>query len=244
MPVINSLVLDHFYISLSEKDFDKYSAFMKCLGGTHMNIKSGNDGWEGCYLLSRTRDYLEVLKERRKGGLGIALSSVNSHLVDTERILIEHEDLDWKKGLRLRQNKDPWFRWYSLEDYEALTDNEFNVWVMDYVKTHIEYKQKPAPKYIDEFVCLKVNVSSRLKGSIRNCLQFGPFLEEKNKDKMIIQIPRYDGWNFTVELDFTNQINNIEIKELIFKTYNFDQTVFKKFDFVSISGDQVVLNFK
>ena len=108
MPVINSLTLDHTYISLPENSFKKYIDFFKELNGMHSVVNSSDDSWEGLYLKSRIGDYFEILNNKRNGGFGLALSPLRPMHVDVSNIIKEQPNLDWKYGKRLDGQNRRW----------------------------------------------------------------------------------------------------------------------------------------
>ena len=242
MPVLNSLVLDHFYIALSNEQVEKLTPLFNDLGGSYQSTQSGKDSWSGLYLHSRLRDYFEVLEQRRLGCLGIALSAVNVTSVDSSKIMTEQPSLPWKKGRRVIEDNQPWFDWYSLVEYENTYSTFFNVWIMDYHKCHFDYAKRPTPKFVDSFHKLVVVAEMNLRSNMIEALQFTDFIIEQSAEKIVLSVPRKDHWPMTFEIHFSQDVIQVKPLKLFFSKFGVDSEVLKKYSFISIHQDQIELN--
>lgn len=131
-PIQSSLVLDHIYIDLPSEDFDALTKLTNYIKGCeHSHVKSSDDAWEGLYISTSRGSYFEFLRERRPGGLGIAMRLPKDSMLDAREIVRELPQLAWQAGRRDYLDGDPWFDWLSLGDYRSF-DTFFNAWIMHY----------------------------------------------------------------------------------------------------------------
>ena len=214
MPVSNSLVLDHFYITLPEVKFLKFKFIVDVLSGSHQAVKTNDDFWEGIYFFSRFRDNFEVLKGSPDGGLGIAFSPQNLVAVDVKKIMEEQPNLSWQHGLRSRTDNSPWFGWYSLADYRD-DANPCNIWIMDYYKYHLDYKNQLLPKPIDSFDLLELVSGPEMKKMIEDRLQFKDCQVSYSGNDMTFVIQRRDALDFKIVVHFKEGQKNFSPVKLI-----------------------------
>ncbi len=96
-PIHSSLVLDHFFLSFSEDDFNELHHLLGSLKEVeHRATRSGDDQWEGLYLRSSIGSYFEALKGEEYS-LGIAFSPWRMSYVDASLIVKEMPKIKWKR---------------------------------------------------------------------------------------------------------------------------------------------------
>lgn len=200
MSLANRLSLDHFYISLSASDVLKIEKHLQNFNAKHEIVRSGDDSWSGHYIHSRIGEYFEILEETRKGGFGLAYSATHPAYFDTKKII---DDLpwDWKSGERKNQNGEPWFDWYSTGNY--LDQSEiFNVWVMDYHRSHRSIKDLPVAKKVLTFDEINLSIGLEHQDYILNILKL-PFFHsvQIQKNRIEFKVLKKDGWYFNVVIN-------------------------------------------
>lgn len=243
MPVMNSLTFDHLYISLPENSFKKYINFFTDLNGVHSVVNSSDDSWEGLYLKSRIGDYFEILNNKRNGGLGIALSPLRPMHVEVSNIIKEQPHLDWKHGKRLDGQNRPWFDWYSLDNYLDAKNLLFNVWIMDYAKSHNDVKAKPKTNFVDSFNSIELSLGSAHLSKIEDNLKFTDYKIVKESNYLKFSIPKNDGWNFDVIIRIIDGDSEFTPIQLTLNTYKLDHEILKKYDFIELKDKEVVVRF-
>jgi hypothetical protein len=246
MSVLNSLALDHFYISLPDEKFQRYNEFFALLDGVCHSVESDDDAWCGVYSYSRIRDYFEILKNRREGGLGIALSPIGLLNVNVKNIINERSELEWKYGTRNHLNKEPWFDWYSLGGYLNTEQTFFNVWIMDYYKSHIDYEQRPVRKKIDSFLSLEMNLGYNHRLEIHYLLGFTDYLKRAYSDEIEISIPRRDGWDFNIKVSLVpgdSKFTPVRLNLILHSISDEFFSKIKQFEFVVLNDKLLTISF-
>jgi hypothetical protein len=157
MTIRNGLVLDHFYFCFDDKAFaDLVDIFGSLPGSKHSKVKSGSDSWEGLYLRMRTGSYIELLKDRRMNGFGVAISAARLHLLNPTRLRDEFPNLNWENGQRVNADGNPWFDWLSLCKYTNHSEIYFNAWLMHYHSNHVTPVQKIDRSFFDSVLAVKI----------------------------------------------------------------------------------------
>lgn len=194
------LALDHFYISVTSEELAALSTMTSRLRDSlHSRVVSGADHWEGIYISSRIGDYFEIVLDPRASSLGLAFSPLKPQYTDARKIAEEFPALDWKKGARLTETKQPWFDWLSLSDDSDPIIAAVNAWVMHFHFSHWEQNRMPSgPRVIDRFNRIDLNMGRDRVPDLRAKIPWLPGSQNWRNAQAALSLPLRDGHRFEV----------------------------------------------
>lgn len=199
---LKTLCLDHSYINLQSEAFDQLLPLSSRLRGVdHVKTVSGNESWEGIYLLSRTGAYFEILREYREGAIGIGISPMRPYYVDASKITEAYPELSWKKGTRTFKDGQAWFDWFSTIDFTTVTDTIFDPWVMKYHLSHRDSGVASSrPLSIDRFRKLNLELGSSHVSFLRRTSSWLPGVKSFADDEITFTIPDREGSSYQIAI--------------------------------------------
>ncbi|MCM2279138.1 MAG: hypothetical protein NDJ89_13765 [Oligoflexia bacterium] len=202
MGIENQLVLDHFYISLDAESFDSLLPLTAGLkNAVHSKVQTDNGSWEGIYIKCRTGCYFEILKERRPGGLGIAISPIYPHYVDAAKICERYPALPWRSGTRRLPDGQPWFDWLTLGDYLNIEDTFFNSWLMKYHLSHRDNRPEVARCTIDRYCRLELRLGIENLEALKQLGAWLPGRQRLSETKYLLELPDRDGNDLQIAIN-------------------------------------------
>lgn len=246
MSIRNALVLDHFYIGVSDEQFQMLLPLADSLKSCfNKHVKSGDDSWEGIYLSSRTGAYFEILRERRSESLGLAFSAYRPQYCDVMQIKDELKDLDWKSYQRNWEDNSPWFDSLSLGSYCDVQETFFNAWLMQY-----HFNPRPVDslvplsvRAVDRFQTIDLELGKRHLDEVRKLSSWFPGVLKFENDNICFRLPDRDGSTFEVNVKLVDADVRFRFKSLKMRR-NPEESVHSMSlgDFVfSVEGDVMVL---
>lgn len=204
MTLFNRLALDHFFISLTEKQAKHIQEHLSKMGAFYEEVKSGNESWKGHYTYSRIGEYFEIVQDSYRGSFGLAFSATQPKRISTKKIIQSKPDIEWKTGTRVTGQGENWFDWYSLDNYLS-EETVFNVWVMDYYDRHVDYTLPPQKRSVLTFDSIELEVGINFLLKIKSILSLPVFHNLIMSDKEItFDIYKKDGELFNVKMLLSN----------------------------------------
>lgn len=246
MSVLNALALDHFYISLSEKQISILKDLTEKLNGSYSKVQSGQDSWEGLYTSSRIGDYVEFLQSRKSGGFGIALSAQHLAYTNVKNLLNETPSSQINIGTRVDSSGEPWLDWYSAVPYEDHENLVFNFWVMDYYKSHVDYKTRIKRRLIDSFDFLEGSVGEKYLQEFDRAKVILPYETKIESDQISFSVPRRDEFHLDVSIKIIPGESRFRAEKMGFTMYSNSGVILGSTDFpylTSPEANKFVLNF-
>lgn len=214
MTLFNRLSLDHFFISLTEKQVNHIQAHLGRMGAHYEEVKSGNESWKGHYTYSRIGEYFEVVQDSYQGNFGLAFSTTQPKRISTKKIIQSQPDIEWKTGTRVTDKGENWFDWYSLDNYLS-EETVFNVWVMDYYDKHVDYTLPPQKRSVLTFDSIELEVGINFLPKIKNILSMPVFHNLTLSDQEItFDLYKKDGEFFNVKILLSNTESRFVPKRL------------------------------
>ena len=218
MGVRESLVLDHFYLGVRSEDFDRLIQLQELLSATsHSKVVTSNDSWEGVYVSSRTRAYLEFLRERRQGGVGFCLSPYNPLYVDAGKIRTDLKELPWRQGTRVSDDGQPWYDWIATCDYLDTENTLFNAWIMKYHLTHHDITRPIPQPSVDRFESIQLRVGGCHRAAVEEASLWFPGERKIHEHGARFAFQDRDGSPFTIDIEFVPEESCFELQSLRFR---------------------------
>jgi hypothetical protein len=218
MGVRESLVLDHFYISVPSAEFDPLIELTKLFKDTsHGKSQVQDDEWEGIYAYSRTRSYFEILRERRGGGFGLCFSPYSSLYVDASKIMEEMKEEPWRSGTRVWQTGLKWYDWISTGDYLDIDKTFFNAWIMKYHPHHFDWKHPIPVPGIDKYSLIRLTLGRDNVDEVKRLSSWFPGTRTFNEKKIRFEMQDRDELPFAIEISLLDGNQRFEFVSLEMK---------------------------
>lgn len=225
MKISETLCLDHFYVNVSENQFEELKTLEKYLVGFSYDVvKVTDDSWEGSYLSTNAGEYIEFFPngKRYTNSLGIAFSSKSNIYADSRDLKDEFKSLDWQRGSRIWQNGAPWFDWLSLNKN---TKDYFKTWSMFYHPNYKRYENIPSsfnkPNSIARIVELSLYANSKVEDLIRFHLQWTGAEVFKTNSGIVLSMKNREFECFKILVEFKDGIEGFHLRNVVLETHRF-----------------------
>ena len=219
MSIANALVLDHFYVAVSEEDFVPLTELAKLIRVTiHSKMETKDDAYEGIYMYSRTMAYFEMLREKKTGGLGLCFSPFYVQYADASKIVEEMPHEKWKTKTQYWTDGTPWYDSHTTADYPSFAETLFHPWVMKYHPQHTDYTGfKGRPRQIDRFERLHLTVGRENLAEIEKNSSWLPCVKTFGEKSIRFEISDREFSTFVIDVDLIDGNSRFEFKELLMK---------------------------
>jgi hypothetical protein len=215
--MVNGLVLDHFYFTLNDEEFEDFkNIFSELPGVAHQTTHSGDQSWEGVYMRTRTGSYLEFVKENKTKGFGLAISAARLPYLNSMLMREEHPNANWKQGQRITSEGKPWFDWLTLCDYTNHSEIFFNAWLMQYHQNHKVPAQKFERPIVDSAVKVEIECHPSMVELVKTQ---GFWLPGKanfalKESKFNLLIPDRDGSDIEFDFAINEKATGFRLKKM------------------------------
>lgn len=238
MGVRESLALDHFYLGIGAEDFESLIQLKDLLGATsHSKVVTTNDSWEGVYIGSRSKAYLEFLRDRRHGGAGFCLSPHNPFYVDANKIREDLKEIPWRHGTRVADDGQPWYDWIATCDYLDHRNTVFNAWIMKYHPTHHDVTRPIPTPSVDRFDSIQLRVGESYRAAIEEASVWFPGKRAIDGRGARFDLQQREGSPFTVEIKFIPGDTRFELESIRLRLV--DASIGKKLQNANLGAFQV-----
>jgi hypothetical protein len=214
--VHNKLILDHFYFSATDEQFeDLKNLFSHVQCANHQKVQSDGDSWEGIYINTRSQFYLEILKARRPNCIGVCQKPINPLYTDARDIVRDLPDLPWQTFERSIDGQK-WFTALSLDNYFDLT-TPLNAWVTHYHQMVRSYTPR-FPKYeIQTIFEMNIQGDPNLKDPVRRNSSWLHGQNEYLENQYIFNLKTYYSDPMKMNIQFQKGSIGLQMKSLSFR---------------------------
>lgn len=217
--VRDHLVLDHFYLTLEERQIQALRGLEKRMKRCYYSATTaGKRSWAGLYIYSNIGSYFEMIPHRIVPRLAFAFRTGPNDFVDCRKMRSELPHLPWQGGKTLwRKTKKVWFNWLDTKLKIGFENSEIGAWMMHYPSLH-ESNLRAAKDQasIERFKSIAVQMSPRARGTLIELSRWMPGKIEVRSRSASLTFKNRDYGNFHVEVKFKKGAGEgAKVRELV-----------------------------
>jgi hypothetical protein len=217
--VRDHLVLDHFYLTLSERQIEALRGLEKQMKRCYYSeTTAGKRSWAGLYIYSNIGSYFEMLPNRKVPRLAFAFRTGPNDFVDCRKMRAELPRLPWQGGKTLwRKTKKVWFNWLDTKLKIGFENSEIGAWMMHYPSLHEPNLRAAKDRAsLERFKSIAVEMSPKARGTLIELSRWMPGKIDIGKRSASLAFKDRDYGDFDVEIDFkTTAIEGAKLRKLV-----------------------------